>query len=230
MFSKLVALAAYASTAVCAVVSPQMPMVMSCSLTTESSSPVVHALDAGYYTIYNKATGTDRLASFNKDSPVLVLPGNVPKAYRTWKIVPTERESEYFITNVGLETTGKLEDDVVITAAGHSTSVTIKSTGDKEYMIQVHVSGEYHDQVWQVCDDDQGLSTWASLRAIASSTCRHEDHCDVLPLRRCIRIYACHRAAASFYYEDLLSPSPLSVLLAPGLSVLLFVWCARGNA
>ncbi|KAJ6491898.1 hypothetical protein C8R45DRAFT_928229 [Mycena sanguinolenta] len=156
MFSKLLALAVSASALVGAIPSFQAPMV-SCSL-TESAS-VAPALEAGYYQVYNGAMGVSRLASFNPASPVLVLPGEVPEAYVTWKVTPVPgTKSEYHVMNVGTGSGASLDDDVIITAKGFGDSVTIEPLNDGGYRIHAHVQNDNRVWVWHTCEPDMGLA------------------------------------------------------------------------
>ncbi|KAJ7257176.1 hypothetical protein B0H12DRAFT_475505 [Mycena haematopus] len=155
MFSKLLALTVFASTLVGAAPSFQAPM-LSCSLTESAHAAPV--LEPGYYTIYNGAAGTDRLASFNKAAPVLILPGNVPEDYVTWKVTPVPgKESQYYIVNKGTSAGGALDDDVIITTAGSGSPVTLEPLADGGFRIHAHVPGDNRAWVWHVCEADLGL-------------------------------------------------------------------------
>ncbi|KAF7358942.1 hypothetical protein MSAN_01234600 [Mycena sanguinolenta] len=116
-------------------------------------------LEAGYYTVYNGARGHDRLASFNPTAPVVVLPGEVPEAYVTWKVTPVAgTKSEYHIKNVGTGSGAGLDDDVIITTKGFGDSVTIEPLNDGGYRVHAHVPGDHRVWVWHTCEPDQGLS------------------------------------------------------------------------
>ncbi|KAJ7217118.1 hypothetical protein GGX14DRAFT_440405 [Mycena pura] len=154
MFSKILAITAYAFALVGgAPPSLQAPMA-DCSLNTHSSA--MHGyLEPGNYMIYNQATGKDRLATFNPGEPVLVLPGDVPPHFVTWKVRQAEgHRSQYYITNVGTNSGGNLNDDVVTTTPGSGTRLTLTPIEDG---FRIHAQLKDDDQVWEVCEDDQGL-------------------------------------------------------------------------
>ncbi|KAJ7194490.1 hypothetical protein B0H12DRAFT_1170570 [Mycena haematopus] len=126
----------------------------SCSLNFHSSFKVDASapLQPGFYAIYNKAAGKDRLASFNLGAPLVLFDGSVPLAFTTWRVSPVPGDSrKYRIANIGTCGEGILDDgDIVIAAPGRHSPLLVESVGKGEFLIKTDVPSDGRELVWHL--------------------------------------------------------------------------------